>query len=91
MTLSKVISNFNERIKKAVGLDVRYEKQSNKLEMGKPESTSWKVISLCSKEEGFDTTCHTLDSSIRNFSPFWMCGVNSLANLPSQCLTKQCK
>ena len=26
MTLSKVISDFNERIKQAVGLDVRYEK-----------------------------------------------------------------
>ena len=30
----------------------------------------------------------SISSSIRNFSPFWMCGANSLANLPSQCLTK---
>ena len=30
----------------------------------------------------------SISSNIRNFSPFWMCGANSLANLPSQCLTK---
>ena len=34
------------------------------------------------------SSCHTPDSSTRNFSPFWMWGANSLANLPSQCLTK---
>ena len=52
MTLSEVVSDFNERIKQAVGLDAGHEKFRQQVRMGKPKSIGWKVNSLCSKEEG---------------------------------------
>ena len=39
MTLSEVISDFNERIKKAAGLDAEYEKLRQQVRMGEPENT----------------------------------------------------
>ena len=52
MTLSEVISDFNERIKKAAGLDAGYEKLRQQVRNGETIKYWPEMISLCSKEEG---------------------------------------